>query len=193
MESPSVVRKIALWVIGAVGVAPLIAEMVKRWANQNGYLDDPSKGLQWLLSWIAAFTEWWLFFPLAIFSVGLVAGMSIDTISRSRKQERASELTSLGWDMIEFANYIQQRANTVYSWPERIAEQVPALQSLFIRLNKQGFWTPSPKVLKLVDDGHFLHGYLKFTGTLLKDGHIDNARREIDQFKAEFKEKAGDK
>jgi len=40
----STFKKALAWLVGAIGLAPLISKAVEKWAERNGYLDDPSKG-----------------------------------------------------------------------------------------------------------------------------------------------------
>ena len=187
METRSLFRKIALWILGALGIAPLCAEIVKRSADRNGYLDDPSKGIQWLLSKVAGITDWWLFYPLLCLALGVVMGLWIDLLFRSRARSNASELFSIGNAMLEFASYMEnQQRWAVGEWPDRIDSRIPDLQVLTNRLRKNGFWAPPPKVLHLGDDGRFLYNYLRFIGAVLVDGDTALATKQIVRFQAEF-------
>ena len=71
-------KKASLLVLGALSLGPLIADAIKRWADRNGYIDDPTTGLQWALAKVAAITDYWFFYPAASFFVGLTLGLWFD-------------------------------------------------------------------------------------------------------------------
>ena len=188
MDTRSVVRKAAVWTTGVVGVTPLTAEMVKRWAERSGYLDDPTKGLPWLLSSIASVTEFRFYYSSLSVLVGILVVLWADALMRRRSRRRASELRSLGHDMVEYGHMIEQRMiRVLVEWPEGIGEHFPAVQSLLVRIHKKsGCWTPPNTIFHLDDRGHLLAFYLRTVGTTLKDGKFDRARDDADEVRLEF-------
>ena len=88
--------KASLLVLGALGLGPLIADAIKRWADRNGYIDDPTTGLQWALAKVAAITDYWFFYPAASFFVGLALGPWFDALLRDRGAERKAALALHG-------------------------------------------------------------------------------------------------
>ena len=58
----SFLQKAALWLLAAIGLGPLISKAVEKWAERNGYLDDPTKGLQWVLGLVSSLADLW-FYP----------------------------------------------------------------------------------------------------------------------------------
>ncbi|CAN7377556.1 hypothetical protein LJR220_003362 [Bradyrhizobium sp. LjRoot220] len=191
MGTDSTARKAALWIVGAVGISSLSAKAIERWADRNGYLDDPTKGLQWLLSAVASVTEFWWFYPALCFFVGLVIGLWWDALLRTRSRGRVAESKSLGYAMKDYAEFLQNRASrSLNPWPGRIADRIPDLQSLLIRIDAAGYWTPPQRILDLNDDGQLLQVYLMFVGTLLADGHFEKARQEALGIQTEFEQAA---
>jgi hypothetical protein len=150
MDIRSFVRKAAVWIAAAAGVTSLISEFIKRWADRKGYLDDPTKGWHGLLSLAASVTEFWFFYPALGFFVGLVVGLWFDRLMSSRSRIRSEELVSLGFDMLNFANSLEDRKSRImYEWPICISDLVPNLQSLLIRIGNLGFSAPALGIAQL--------------------------------------------
>jgi hypothetical protein len=188
MDTRSLVRKAAVWIVGAVGVAPLTAEMVKRWAERNGYINDLTKGLPWLLSSVASVTEFRFYYSALSVLVGILVVLWADALMRTRSRRRALELRSLGHDMVECGHMIEHRMTRVLvEWPEGIGDHLPAVQSLLVRIHKKtGCWTPPNTIFHLDDRGHLLAFYLRTVGTMLQDGKFDRARDDADEVRLEF-------
>jgi hypothetical protein len=173
MDLASVLRRAVLCLIAAVGFGPLLAKIVERWADRNGYLDDPAKGFHWLLSTVGSVTELWFFYPAVMFLLGLGVGLWIDRLVRLVRDNRSEELRSIGWAAVSLGEAIQARRNRLLAeWPNCAGDLAPDLQSLLIRLEKAGLWTPPPRIMRLNDEGQLISSYLR----LLADGHDDEAR-----------------
>jgi hypothetical protein len=57
-------RTIFRWVAAVsafFGFGAIVAEMLKRWMENNGYLDHPEKGIAWVLSTLASISLYWWF------------------------------------------------------------------------------------------------------------------------------------
>src|SRR5437660_1300195 len=76
-------KTVVVWLAGAIGVAPLISKAIEKWAERNGYLDDPSRGLHWLLSVVSSIKDSPFFYPAVAFLAGLGIGLWCDSIVRS--------------------------------------------------------------------------------------------------------------
>lgn len=190
METRDVIRKVLPAIAGVVGFGPLIAEGIKRWADRNGYLDDPSKGLQWVLTTVASLTEWWLFYPVLCFFVGLTFGLWLDRLMRRRSKKRSTELRSVGHEMLSLAHFIEREANrSLNAWPVWFGGQISRTASVFIKANSLGIWTPTNDAFELDDGGFFLHRYFDFVGRLLADGHFNEAKQQSVAMSVQFHER----
>src|SRR4029078_12249518 len=135
--------KVSLLVLGALGLGPLIADAIKRWADRNGYIDDPTTGLQWALAEVAAITDYWFFYPAASFFVGLALCLWFDGLLRDKGGERKAALALLGYDLREFSDFITDQASRINQrWPACIRDRMPDLQALLNRA--QGAGLPAP-------------------------------------------------
>jgi hypothetical protein len=185
----SILRNVAASLLTAVGLGPLISKAIERWAERNGYLDDPTKGLHWLVSTIASVTDWQFFYPLISFFAGLVIGLWLDWIFRKIDANRRDQIIIIGGDMESLGKQIVARTSThtIAAWPNCISDLVPELMSLLLRTNKVGLWTPPRDILNLNDGGNLLLNYLLFVGKLLKDGHLEEAKQQASSYSAHLK------
>lgn len=173
-------KTVVVWLAGAIGIAPLISKAIEKWAERNGYLEDPSKGLHWLLSLLSSAAESPFFYPLVAFLVGLGVGLWLDSIVRSATNDSELELKSIGYNFLDLADELSRRASLVVArWPDSIGDIFPRLQSAFVRAGKAGIWAPPPSAFKLNDEGDFVRRYLTYTGRMLADGHYNEAKRFI--------------
>jgi hypothetical protein len=116
--------------LGVLGVGPLISEMIKKWAERNGYLDDPSKGLHWLLSSLGSVADSSFFYPAIAFLVGLVIGLWADRVVARLTENSSDELKSIGYRFMELGDNIADRMGGVTAqWPQSIGDIAPQLQS----------------------------------------------------------------
>ncbi len=185
-------RKLLLWLLAAIGASSLISKAIEKWADRNGYLDDPTKGLQWLISVLASIPDLPGFYPFICFLVGLVSGLWLDRFAKSWSNERGRELQSIGYSMLNLNEVIGRRSQrTLAAWPEFIADLTPEMNSVFIRSAKAGIWSPSAHILNLNDNGRLLINYLGFVGRLLADGHTDEAKVAALQTQADLRKSSG--
>ncbi|MEH2507191.1 hypothetical protein V1290_006002 [Bradyrhizobium sp. AZCC 1578] len=180
-------RKASLWILGSLGVGTLIAKAIEKWAGRSGYLNDPSKGLQWALAEAAAITEYWFFYPALTFLIGLAIGLWADALLRSRDAEREAELALLGYDLREFSGFIVDRAGQINQrWPTCISDRMPDLQALLNRAQGAGLPAPPPEVMRLSDDGEHLARYLQHVGTFLINNQFAEAKNAALHWNAEI-------
>jgi hypothetical protein len=189
METKDIFRKVFPAIVSVVGFGPLIAEGIKRWADRNGYLDDPSKGLQWALTTVASLTEWWWFYYALCFFVGLILGLWLDRLMRVRSNKRSAKSESVGHDMQELAHIIRkQGGRSLAVWPDCFNSYASRVSSVLISAKALGLWTPTGDALRLEDDGFFLHQYFDFVGRMLVDGHIKQAKQLASDLSGAFQE-----
>jgi hypothetical protein len=180
-------RKAAVWILGAVGIGPLFAKGVEKWADRNGFLDDPTKGLQWALAATASITDLPYFYPTLLFAVGLALGLWFDKLIRKATQSKKAELRDLGYGMTGFAQDLAHRIRiSLDAWPENSNSLFPQMRSIFIRLEKADLWSPPPRIIGLQDNGNLLINYFRYVGTMLADDHHVQARAEAKQFKLKY-------
>ena len=144
----SFLQKAALWLLAAIGLGPLISKAVEKWAERNGYLDDPTKGLQWVLGLVSSLADLWFFYPLIGFLAGLVVGLWLDRIARAFDDDRRHELASIGYRMLQLVEEIARRTDrSLNPWPQSVGDLLPELSSFFVRIEKAGIgllpWTSS--------------------------------------------------
>jgi hypothetical protein len=182
--------KVSLSVLGALGLGPLIAVAIKRWADQNGYIDDPTNGLQTALAKVAAITDHWLFYPGASFFVGLSLGLWIDALLRDRGAERKAALALLGYDLREFSDFIVDQAGRINErWPMCVLDRMPDLQALLSRAQRAGLPVPPPKAMQLNDNGEHLANYLQYVGTFLIHNQFAEAKNAALQWNTAIAER----
>jgi len=102
----SFLQNAAVWLLAALGLGPLISKSIEKWAERNGYLDDPTKGIQLLLNVISSMADWAFFYPLIAFFAGLAVGLWLDRIYRSFSDEKYVERASLGYQMLSLGEQI---------------------------------------------------------------------------------------
>lgn len=176
--------KFVAWLAAAVGVTSLISKAIEKWAERNGYLDDPGKGLAWALGIIKPITQHWMFWPVVAFLIGLALGFWLARLGKTARSSRELELSSIGLDQLSMANTIARRAHETYEpWPQCIADLIPSIESLLIRTRKAGVWAPPLEVLNL-DEHRELEYYLTWVGRMLADGHYSEGRDTAINFKA---------
>ena len=181
--------KVSLLVLGALSLGPLIADAIKKWADRNGYIDDPTKGPQWALGKVAAITDNWIFYPAASFFVGLALGLWIDALLRDRDAERKAALALLGYDLREFSDFIVDQAGRINErWPMCVLDRMPDLQALLNRAQGVGLPVPPPKAIQLNDNGDHLASYLQYVGTFLINNQFAEAKNAALQWNAAIAE-----
>jgi len=182
-------RKVVAWIFATLGIGPIVAEVLKRWLDKQGWLDNPGQGVDWLLTSIGSVTEWWGFYYLVTFAAGLLVGLWIDLLAKRSEQSVINGMQALGYEMTGTAERILKPIqSSLHEWPESIADDVPRIQSLMIRIRKAGLWAPDGRVLDLNDNGNLLVSYLKFVGQMLCDGHFSAALDHAMRAKAHFEQ-----
>jgi hypothetical protein len=184
-------KKASLLVLGALGLGPLIADAIKGWADRNGYIDDPTTGLQWALAEVAAITDYWFFYPAASFFVGLALGLWFDALLRDSGAERKAAHALLGYDLREFSDFIVDQVGLINQrWPTCIRDRWPDLQALLNRAQVAGLPAPPPKVMQLNDNGEHLASYLQYVGTFLINNQFAEAKNAAVHWNAEIEKYA---
>jgi hypothetical protein len=114
----------------------------------------------------------WLRFSELVLA-GFVAGLWLDWFlrrldrSRSTVQENIRQAQrSIGIEMQDLASKLENASPRTDGLPPYYAE----LLSNYLKLAKLGIWTPDP-----AHEG--VHHYLKLIGTLLSDGHLEEAKQ----------------
>ena len=166
-------KRIALgvWILLLVAV---IVDFVNRWFGEN-YFSDPNIIIVFNL---AAFTvqQRWFQFGL-VFLTGIVVGISLDWFDRKSRENKASELRTLGSKFRILSDAIKIQTADSSGWPNNVREYKADILSALISAKKFGLWVPDERVYQL-PDASFLCEYFGFIGRLLEDGHLDEAKRE---------------
>ncbi|MCC8963749.1 hypothetical protein H8A95_15875 [Bradyrhizobium sp. Pear76] len=183
-------KKFFAWLVVALGLSGLISKAVERWAERNGYIDDPTKAWSWAVSLVASLTHHWLFWPSVTFVAGVTLGLWIDSLKPSR-EKLYREWRQIGLQLMQLTAAIAGRLSTSDPWPSCIEDLVPELKSLLIRTGKSGIWAPPDEIMTLPDRGNMLLHYLDYVGRTLADGHIDDARHYANNTEKELHQRLG--
>ncbi|MGB7694019.1 MAG: hypothetical protein WBM12_14240 [Pseudolabrys sp.] len=108
---------------------------------------------------------------------GIVVGISLDWFDRKSRENKASELRTLGSKFRILSDTIKIQAADSSGWPNNVRERKADILSALISAKKFGLWVPDERVYQL-PDASFLCEYFGFIGRLLEDGHLDEAKRE---------------
>jgi hypothetical protein len=177
----ALLRAIFRWVAALsafFGLSAIAAEILKRWMENNGYLDHPEKGIAWLLSALASIPQYWWFYPSLMFVIGLAVGLWTDLILRRLSDERQRQIELLGSEMISAAHEVKSQQQFVMQrWPQNISHQRSTLASRFERAKKFGIYIPSDDIFNRSDGALILHDYLDFVGTYLFRSGLKPAKR----------------
>lgn len=185
----SFLQKAAVWLLAAVGLGPLISKAIEKWAERNGYLDDPTKGLQWLLGVIGSISDGPYFYPIVSFLVGLALGLWADRFVHRQSARRRERAIALGELMLDMETEITSELSARPSYFTRdislaiedyrnlnlFFESIrPQLGSMGVRAAELGVWLPSSRDVS-IDTLEQLQSYLGYVGRMLADGHVGQA------------------
>lgn len=160
------------------GLSAIASEMLKRWMENNGYLDHPEKGIALALSTLASISHYWWFYPVLMFVIGLAIGLWADLILRRFSDERQTQIELLGSEMIDAADYVKSQQQFVMRrWPENISDQRSTIAAIFERAKEFGIYVPSDDIFNRSDGALILHDYLDFVGTYLSQSGLKPAKR----------------
>ena len=166
-------KRIALgvWILLLVAV---IVDFVNRWLGEN-YFSDPNIIIVFNLA-ASIVQQRWFQFGL-VFLTGIVVGISLDWFDRKSRENKASELRTLGSKFRILSDAIKIQTADSSGWPNNVREYKADILSALISAKKFGFWVPDERVYQL-PDASFLCEYFRCVGKLLEDGHFDKANRE---------------
>jgi hypothetical protein len=162
----------------------LIAPILEKWLKENIFSDlngmaatvFPNPMASTVLNNLLALGEQrWFKFAL-VFLTGIVAGASLEWLSRKSDEKRAFRLRSLGSKFRSLSDNIKART-ALSGWPDNVRDLKPAILSAFISAHKFGLWVPNEHVYQL-PDASFLCEYFKSVGKLLENGYFDEANSE---------------
>ncbi|ANW01619.1 hypothetical protein [Bradyrhizobium icense] len=173
-----------LFGIWGVLLVPLIAPAVKKWLEENIFSDPEGMATAAfrdamatpVFSYFLALGQQPWFKLALVFLTGIVAGVSLEWLSRRSDEKKASELRSLGWKFRSLSESIRTRTASS-GWPDSVPDLKPALLSVLSSARKFELWVPNEHVYQL-PDASFLCEYLRCVGRLLEDGDFSEARRE---------------
>jgi hypothetical protein len=158
---------------------PVVTDMSRRYAEKQGWIEHPEQAAGWLMSVLLAVAQWPWFYPMFALVGGLTAGAWLDWLLRKFDGSREARRRTLGWEMVNLANAVQQEGPNLHYIRPRVT-------SLFIKIHKARLWHPSYEVFRLPTG--FLPTYLRMVGQLLADGHFREARVHSLQAKEAFEQ-----
>ena len=163
---------------------PLIAPALKQWLEVNVFTDSQSPATTAfrdlsaspaVAGVLATSQQPWFGFTL-VFLTGIVAGVTLEWLSRKSGDKKATTLRSLGWKLRSLSESIRTRTASP-GWPDNVRDLKPAMFSALSSAGKLGVWVPNEHVYQL-PDATFLCEYLRCVGRFLEDGDFDAARKE---------------
>ena len=164
-----------LFAIWGLLLIPLIGTALEKWFSEN-ILSEPSEVALTISNNLVAIGDLrWFKFAL-VFMTGLVIGLSFESSMRKSAEKKAFELRSLGYKFRSLSASIKSRTAPP-GWPDNAQDLRPALMSACLTAQKFEVWAPGERVYEM-PDASFLCEYLGCVGTLLEDGHLDEASRE---------------
>ena len=117
----------------------------------------------------------------------LIAGLIFDRATDRKAEDRPARLKSIGYDALTLHHNLMLRGN-FRSEESAVAQYGPDVDSLFIRINKEGFETPkSREGLTAADKLYVWESYLQVIGKLLSDRQFEEAKERASTITKGFK------
>ena len=120
---------------------------------------------------------------------GFVAGLWLDWLLRKLDGSRAEERQALGTEMVSLGDYLRFSQLPTY-------QARPQITSCFTTAKKFGIWVPDQRIFEISKRAenlimehpirNLITDYLAHVGTMLKDGHFREAKRDAKKSKAAF-------
>jgi hypothetical protein len=116
----------------------------------------------------------------ALILVGFIAGLWLDWFLRKLDSTRADKRKTLGAEMVKFGETLVLIKD--------LMGHSGKIKSYFTSARKLGIWAPDDRVFALHPDHaiDLIGDYLRQVGTMLKDGHFKEAKRDAKNSKAVF-------
>jgi hypothetical protein len=154
---------------------PLIAANLEKWLGENFFSDPNAVAAKVSSNLVALGQQPWFRFAL-VFLTGILIGASLEWLTHKSDDRKAFELRSLGLKFRSLSDSIRSRTASS-EWPGNVRDLRPAIMSAFVSARKFDLWVPSERIYEL-PDASFLCEYFGCVGSLLLDGHFDEANRE---------------
>jgi hypothetical protein len=154
---------------------PLIAANLEKWLGENFFSDPNAVAARVSNNLVALGQQLWFRFAL-VFLTGILIGASLEWLTHKSDDKKAFELRSLGLKFRSLSDSIRSRTASS-EWPGNVRDLRPAIMSAFVSARKFDLWVPSERIYEL-PDASFLCEYFGCVGSLLLDGHFDEANRE---------------
>jgi hypothetical protein len=168
----------AIWTIF---IAPFLV-LVWRGVLDRGDVANHPK--DWLMGWLDWIVQIPGFYPSALIATGVLVGIWIDWFLKRFDGSRTSRRQALGSRYCNLSRSVQDRFNDYHGdWPNNIHDIKPNLMSAFIEAEGIGLWAPVDHLYVRQDGGAILVNYLRIVGTMLRDGHFEQARLRALQVK----------
>jgi len=127
---------------------------------------------------------------VSVLTVGaFVAGLWLDWLLRRLDGFRAERREALGTEMVSLGDYLRFSQLPTY-------QARPQITSCFTTAKKFGIWVPDQRIFEISKRAenlimehpirNLITDYLAHVGTMLKDGHFREAKRDAKKSKAAF-------
>jgi hypothetical protein len=175
---------LAVAIAGALSLGPLSAEILRRWMERNGYLDHPEEGFAWAVSVLASLaTRPWVQLAVivaAVFAAFYILGYAIG-IYQLRRDARRSALSK---EMVRLAASIRRSQGGFRSeWSDNIRDIRPFVESTFLKMTKEGLYSPPNSIFDRADGAKLLSDHFEFVGVYISEGHWKVAKRRALELK----------
>lgn len=179
-----VIRKAALWLCGGLVAAivfGVVGEFFIELARERGFYKNPSERAGAVMSAFTAFVTSWGFLSVTLFVLGLTLGLWADNILRRREARPViptEAMSDIGQRCLSMSLALEARSQANPQGPIYVFPTTGEMISLLITLRKNGmmiFDTEMEYISRRALEVMIF--YFNFIGNLLKDGHLEEARR----------------
>jgi hypothetical protein len=136
------------------------------------------------MGWVASFAQLPGLSVGMLIVTGVLVGAWVDWLLRKFDGSLASRRETLGLRFCNMAHSIEDRLRFDTRWSLNIHDLKPALMSLFIDAEGFGIWAPVDELYERQDGAAIMVNYLRIVGTMLKDGHFQQAKKRALQVRA---------
>jgi hypothetical protein len=166
------------WIISTIWTILIVPVLALVWHGVLDRGDVASRPLDWLMGWLASVGQIPGIYGSALVATGVLVGVWIDWFLKKIDGSRVARREFLGMKCCNLSNDVKARPDGRWGpWSECIHDLKPALMSAFIVARGYGLWTPVDELYKRQGGGAIMVNYLRVIGTMLVDGHFQEAKR----------------
>jgi hypothetical protein len=165
------------WIISTVWTILIVPVLALVWHGVLDRGDVATHPVDWLMGWLASFAQIPGMYASALIATGVLIGVWGDWLLRKFDGSRSADREALGIRFCNLAHTIENRFQYDDVWSANIHDLKPNLMSAFIEAEGFGIWTPVDELYSRQGGGAILVNYLRIVGTMLRDGHVKQAKK----------------